>query len=534
MTESPDAEQTSVAEDSPGFWRTQEMLLVQQVMSHVGKDLTLEKPFREMLHLMSELLGLNRGRIVLPDPERGDYAIKYSYGLTMEERDRGRYAPGEGITGRVLANKQLIIVQDIDREPDFLARAVTRAQLPQETVSFIAMPINVEGKGIGVLACHRLLRRRRTLSDDVSMLRILATLTGQLLQLKSAVEQKTKSLEQHNAMLAKALESATPRYGIIGTSSALLRAIGQLEQVASSNATVLLLGESGTGKELFARALHLASTRHDMPFIKVNCAAIPEGLFESELFGHERGAFTGAMEARAGLFEQAKGGTIFLDEIGELPLGMQAKLLRTIQEGTISRLGAKRETKIDVRLVAATNRDLQKEIGNGRFREDLYYRLNVIPVRLPALRDRREDIPLLIGNFVSRVNQTNQRNVNLTTHVVEYLASLSWPGNIRQLSNLIERLVLLASSSLVELKDVVPIVAEAMEHEPKQADVDDVGEGDENSGLSVRPYGAADSHSADTLQSALRKQGGNKSRAAQALGLTARQFAYRWKKLGLD
>jgi Nif-specific regulatory protein len=534
MTESFDTALSSSNEDTPGFWRTQEMLLIQQVMSHVGKDLTLEKPLNEILHLMSELLGLNRGRIVLADAENGDYAIRYSYGLTDEEKRRGRYQIGEGITGRVLAHKQLIIVQDIDREPGFLARAVERKHLPQESVSFIAMPINVEGNRVGVLACHRLLRRRRALSDDVSILRILATLTSQLLQIKSAVEQKTNALEQHNVMLARALESATPRYGIIGTSPALLRAIAQLEQVASSNATVLLLGESGTGKELFARALHLASPRRDKPFIKVNCAAIPEALFESELFGHERGAFTGATEPRAGWFEQANKGTIFLDEIGEMPLGMQAKLLRTIQEGTINRLGAKRETKIDVRLVAATNRDLQKLIAKGHFREDLFYRLNVIPIRLPALAERREDIPLLVGQFVSRANQDNQRNVNPTVDAVKFLAKQSWPGNIRQLANFIERLVLLASNSLVELEEVRVLIAETSEQEPPFAKQDYSDDENGTKRVAVRPYSSAESHSREALQNAVRKHGGNKSRAAHELGLTARQFAYRWRKLGLE
>ncbi|MBC7599604.1 MAG: sigma 54-interacting transcriptional regulator, partial [Polaromonas sp.] len=330
-------------------WRAQELLLMSEVMRLVGKSLAPEVVLREMLHLMSELLGLNRGRIVLADfvgdialegladrkpmlrsaASGSSSAIRYAYGLTRTEMARGRYGPAEGITGRVLATAQPIIVQDIDAEPQFLMRAVARAYLPQEVVAFIALPIEVNREVIGVLACHRIRSRDRQLNDDVAVLKILATLAGQLLKLQALVADKTRALQAKNQLLTRALETAAVRYGIIGTSPALLQALSELERVSEASASVLLLGESGTGKELFARAVHLSSQRRDQPFIKVNCAAIPDTLFESELFGYERGAFTGAQTARAGWFEQADRGTIFLDEIGEMPLAMQTKLLRT-------------------------------------------------------------------------------------------------------------------------------------------------------------------------------------------------------------
>ena len=240
---------------------------------------------------------------------------------------------------------------------------VARNNLPSGPVSYIALPIQIGQRTIGVLACHRIRSRARPLADDLTILRILATFAGQILHLEEHLREKTEALEQRNALLARALETRSSRYGIIGSAPQLLRALSELERVANTTASVLLLGESGTGKELFARALHLSSPRRDKPFIRVNCAAIPDSLFESELFGYERGAFTGAQTARAGWFEQADGGTIFLDEIGELPLAMQTKLLRTLQEGTITRLGAKRELHIDVRLVAATNRELETEVA---------------------------------------------------------------------------------------------------------------------------------------------------------------------------
>jgi len=376
------------------------------------------------------------------------------------------------------------------------------------------------------------------------VLRVLATLAGQLLQLEELVAEQTRQLEARNAVLAQALNTKSARYGLIGNSPPLLQALGELERVSQTTATVLLLGESGTGKELFARAVHLASPRRDQPFIKVNCSAIPDALFESELFGYERGAFTGASVARAGWFEQAHGGTLFLDEIGELPLAMQSKLLRTLQEGTLVRLGGKQEVRVNVRVVAATNRDLAREVDAGGFRQDLYYRLNVIPIQLPSLRERREDIRALALHFVSRANQAHQRNVNLSTDALARLEDHAWPGNIRELGNLIERLVLLADRPLLTAEDlerympdaaaVAPstgplpqgIAAGSVRPEPQDAPP-------ARAAPLVRDYAPAHSHTVDALQAALAQAQGNQSRAAQSLGLTLRQFSYRLRKAGL-
>ncbi len=517
-------------------WRAQELLLMREVMRLIGKSLAPGVVMREMLHLMSELLGLNRGRIVLSDPDHapqdGESAparICFAYGLTQAEMARGVYAPGEGITGRVLATGQPILVQDIDAEPQFLARAVTRAQLPQETVAFMALPIEVNHQTVGVLACHRIRSRRRHLNDDMALLKILATLAGQILQLQTLMQEKTRALEARNALLTHALDAAAVRYGIIGSSSALLRALSELERVSQAQASVLLLGESGTGKELFARALHLSSQRRDAPFIKVNCAAIPDTLFESELFGYERGAFTGAASTRAGWFEQAHHGTIFLDEIGDMPLAMQTKLLRTLQEGTIVRLGGKREIKVDVRLVAATHRDLETDVARGTFRRDLFYRLNVIPIRLPSLRERREDIRTLAIHFVNRANQANQRNVHLSGAALERLENHPWPGNIRELGNVIERLVLLADSpqvSAAALERFLPRENASLPDAPPPAPMP----ASARPAPLVRDYLPAHSHTLEELQRTLALHHGNQSRAAQALGLTARQFGYRLRK----
>ena len=525
--------------DAPPIdWRAQELLLLREVMKLVGRSLAPGFVLREMLHLMSELLGLNRGRIVLRDAQGAPTArIAHAYGLTAAEVARGVYRPGEGITGRVLASGMPAIVQDVDAEPGFLFRSVARDRLPPQTVAFVALPVVVEGRTEGVLACHRIRSRQRHLNDDLAVLGLLATLTGQLLQLQRLVDEQTRALQERNQELARALEVNTARYGLIGRSPPLLQALSELERVSQSQATVLLLGESGTGKELFARAVHLASGRHAQPFIKVNCAAIPETLFESELFGHEKGAFTGAVGSRAGWFEQADGGTLFLDEIGELPLSLQSKLLRTLQEGTLVRLGGRREVRVNVRLVAATHRDLASDVQAGRFRPDLYYRIHVVPIRLPSLRERREDIRALALHFISRANQAHQRNVHLTPAALERLDAHDWPGNIRELGNLIERVVLLADRTAVDeavLRRFMPggPVAGSLV-QPAASDTAPAPLTPAPSAPLVRDYRPADSHDAQQLADTLAQHGGNQSRAAQSLGLTLRQFAYRLKKAGL-
>jgi Nif-specific regulatory protein len=552
----------------PDTGMAQERLLLSEVLKLVGRSLAPDVVVREMLHLLSELLGLNRGRLVLLDefdqtssvrPDQPRQAgIQHAYGLTRDEVARGRYQVGEGITGMVLDTGQSIIVQDIDQEPRFLFRSVARDQLPPQTVAFLAFPVEIERRTVGVLACHRIRSRQRALADDVAILKLLATLTGQVLQLSGLVRRETEALQQQNALLRGALASSAVREGIVGHSPALLRSLQDLERVADSSATVLLLGESGTGKELFARSVHRASPRRDGPFIKVNCAAIPETLFESELFGHEKGAFTGASTARAGWFERAHGGTLFLDEIGELPLAMQSKLLRALQERTIVRLGGRQDITVDVRLVAATHRPLMQDVGAGRFRQDLYYRLNVVPIRLPCLRERREDIKPLALHFLSRANQDHQRNVHFEAPALEWLEHQAWPGNIRELGNLIERVVLLSTTPRVSAtslaawgelaRDGQPVAPPASlsardADPPLRADPSSMthpsvspdpqvraADSSPAAAPALRDYRSIDSHSFDELSEALRQHGGNQSRAARALGLTPRQFAYRWQR----
>jgi len=408
-------------------------------------------------------------------------------------------------------------------------------------VSFIALPIMVDRVITGVLGVHRLRSRQRPLGADLQILHTVAELMGQIFKIDQLIEKRTALLKEENRSLKAALQQRSlvkSNWGIIGEAPQLITALDQLEQVAATEATVLLLGESGTGKELFARALHLQSPRRDQPFVKVNCAAIPETLFEAELFGHEKGAFTGANQLRIGRFEQANGGTLFLDEIGDLPLPVQVKLLRVLQERVIERLGGRGEIPVDVRIVAATHQDMMALVRSGRFRLDLYYRLNVIPIRLPALRERPSDIKLLVRHFVSQLNQRHQRNILITPPALSSLVSYPWPGNIRQLYNVLERIILLSRGDEIDEATVdYALITEAqgqpLEEMPSPATNPPRRLVDATAPAAIRSYQAVAGDDSEQIRSALIQHGGNKSRTAKALNLTLRQLNYRIEVLGI-
>ncbi len=341
------------------------------------------------------------------------------------------------------------------------------------------------------------------------------------LVVKNALERK--ALRQENQQLKKALEKRYSFAGLIGKSKPMQQVFALVEKVAVSRVNVLLTGESGTGKELVARAIHYQSDRKAKPFVPINCGAIPENLLESELFGHERGSFTGAIQQKEGLFETASGGTLFLDEIGELPMMMQVKLLRVLQEHEIRRVGGTKNIAVDVRLIAATNKDLVEEVSQGRFREDLFYRLNVIPVHLPSLRERREDIPLLIEHFLS---QSSDPQVQVSDAALRRLLDYSWPGNVRELENIIERCLVLGNGADVTESCLPPqILSTASSPCTGLVELPDTG-------FSLDDYlGGIEK---EVLLSAIDKAGGVRKKAAELLGITFRSIRYRLVKYGLD
>jgi Nif-specific regulatory protein len=306
----------------------------------------------------------------------------------------------------------------------------------------VVVPLKTEHEVLGVLAAQRQVEGLARLSDDQRVLTMAATLIAQNLQLQRAVKEEHRKLQEETARVQKALPRPRARAGIddvVGSSRRMQEVFAEVHQAAPSRATVLLRGESGTGKEAIARAIHHLSPRKEAPFIKVNCAALSESLLESELFGHDKGAFTGAAGERKGRFELAHGGTLFLDEVGDISPAFQAKLLRVLQEREFERVGGSRSIKVDVRLICATNRNLEKMVQRGEYRADLYYRINVVSIALPALRERREDIPALVAHFVERFNRDNQRRLKVSPEAMKVLSHCYWPGNVRELENCIER-----------------------------------------------------------------------------------------------
>ncbi|TCL02044.1 sigma-54-dependent Fis family transcriptional regulator [Sodalis ligni] len=514
-------------------WAQHELFFRREMAKIYSRYTDTDQNLREVFHLLSEILGLNRGRLFIYDDNSGLLSIRCAYGLTEKEKARGILRPDEGVTGKVFVSGQMTIVQDIDSEPTYLWRSVARSAMPSGTTSMFFFPIVLDGKTRGVFCANRFRGISRNLTADIGIMHEVVGHIGQMLRVEELIAERvqthTVALEHENRALRQALKHDTLKYGIYGDSVKVRTAIRQIEQVAASDVTVLLVGESGTGKELFANALHIASRRAEGKYIKMNCAAVPESLFESELFGHEKGAFTGAMTAKAGQFEQADNGTLFLDEISELPLNLQAKLLRVLQEKTIQRIGG-RERAVNVRIIAATNQDLRQRVAEGRFRLDLFYRLYVVPIFLPSLRDRPEDIPILIQHFIEEANVAFQRRVHCSGDALAALIRYSWPGNVRQLQNVVNRLVLLSESPLVDAAEVAPILAN--EEGTTSAPAENPAPEPEKKWMGV-PAARIEADDAQAILQALRQSDGNKSRAAQKLGLTLSQLVYRLRKFGL-
>ncbi len=505
-----------------------------EVCKLIGEAVHLDTTLGRVLQVLHDILRMERASLVLVDAKRKRLSIRASYGLSVEEERRGIYGLSEGVCGQIFQTGLPCVVPDVNSEPLFLDRTGARRNINKERLSFIGVPLFVDGRPVGVLTVDCLFGPEVAFEEDVSFLNVLATLISQFLVLHKSIVKKEERLVEENKSLKAELHSRFNRHYIIGQSHAIQEVFWTIEKVAPSRATVLLLGESGTGKELVARAIHEASPRKDGAFIKVNCAALPENLLESELLGHEKGAFTGASAAKPGRFELAHGGTIFLDEIGELPLLLQAKLLRVIQESQFERIGGTRTITVDVRIIAATNVDLQDSVDRGLFRNDLFYRLNVVPIKLPPLRERRGDVPLLIDHFLRSSNERNDKEVILAHDALEFLVNYYWPGNVRELQNLVERLVILADDMVIRPMDLhdhmgkVPGGHRVPEH---AAPLPPTLPGPFST--PVAPSSLQDMERQE-IEAALRRNGWVQARAARELGLTQRQMGYRIKKFNLE
>ena len=379
-------------------------------------------------------------------------------------------------------------------------------------VEYTSTPIrNEAGKLVGAVVIFKDITERKAAE------RAIQEANQELGKALEEVEQLKLQLEQENEYLQEELKLTHNFEEIISQSKKFKKVLKQIEQVAPTDASVLILGESGTGKELIARAIHNVSNRHARPLVKVNCAALPANLIESELFGHERGAFTGALNKKIGRFELADGGTIFLDEIGEIPIELQPKLLRVLQEGEFERLGNPRPIKVDARVIAATNRNLEKAIDKGEFRQDLYYRLNVFPLLIPPLRERKEDIPLLVQHFIKKYSKKFGREVSLVTQrTINELSAYDWPGNVRELENIVERALIISMGKKLELGNSLPQAAKG----PKKSNLCTLEELERNHILKV-------------LKQTHWKVSGENG-AAKILGLKRTTLEARMKKLNIS
>ncbi len=474
------------------------------------------------LKLMARYINMMRGSITLISPQGDEMHIETAYGLDPIEKARGQYKPDEGVTGRVIATGKPMLVSRISDEPLFLNRTQSR-NLQKEQVSFLCVPIKLDGHVIGALSVDRLFTATQDLDEDARLLSIIAFMLARAAKVRQSF--------MANPTLHKVSKTVPRPHAFVGNSEAMEQVYTQIEQVAASCTTVLICGESGTGKELTAQAIHAASPRSAQPYVSLNCAALPESLIESELFGHEKGSFTGANTLRRGRFELAHGGTLFLDEIGELSLLIQAKLLRVLQDRRFERLGSMETRQVDVRIVAATNRSLEDMVEQGTFRKDLYYRLNVFPITLAPLRERKNDIAMLANHFMEKYAAANGRtNVRLSLTTVDMLQRYDWPGNARELQNIMERATLLVSDDGIISPQHLPTHLHAGNCPITNAKNEASMKSLTNSSLQAR----LDELEYACIVESLEATNGHLGNAAENLGLTERIMALRLKKYNLS
>ena len=420
------------------------------------------KALDSIMNILHSKMEMNRGTITIINPITQELEIEVAHGLTEEEKQRGHYQIGEGITGRVVETDEPMIIPRVGKEPLFLNRTRAVRKVNKDNISFICVPIKIGAYTCGALSVERSFSGDISFEEDLRLLTIIASNVAQAIKISQMVEDEKNRLRDENLSLKEKLKERYSAYNIIGRSNKMREVFQMISHVSKSDATVLVRGESGTGKELVANAIHYNSLRLKGQFIKVNCAAIPETLIESELFGYEKGAFTGANERRLGKFERAHGGTLFLDEIGTLNLTAQAKLLRVLQEKELERVGGIETIKIDVRIIAATNKPLEEALKDGDLREDLYYRLNIFPIYLPPLRERKTDILLLSDFFLKNYSRKYQKDIRrVSTPAIDMLIRYHWPGNVRELENCIERAVIICNNNVLHSYHLPPTLQTA-------------------------------------------------------------------------
>jgi Nif-specific regulatory protein len=500
--------------------RIEEITLLYEISLSLNEHLDLKRSLYKVLDILSSSMNMVRGTVSILDPMSNEINIEVAHSISLSTIERVKYKLGEGITGRVIQSGKAVAIPKISEEPLFLDRTATRKKLKDlQELSFICVPIKKGNQVIGALSVDRPFDEAYPLRDGQKLLSVVATMIAQHVINLEIIRREKELLHEENKRLRDELENKYRITNIVGNSNKMREVFQMISQVCKSNATVLLRGESGTGKELVANSVHYNSNRSKGPFIKVNCAAIPANLIESELFGHERGAFTGAIKQKLGKFELAHKGTLFLDEIGSIGLDVQSNLLRVLQEKEFERVGGQKTIKIDVRIIAATNKNLEQAVEEGTFRGDLYYRLNVFPIYMPPLRERKTDILLMADYFLEKYSKENAKDIKrLSTPAIDMLMAYHWPGNVRELENCIERAVLLCDGGVIHSYHLPPTLQTGLE----SGTLPELSLEDAIANLEK-----------EMIIDALKNTRGNISAAAQVLKTTVRKFAYKSKRYGI-
>jgi Nif-specific regulatory protein len=499
-------------EDATGEIRKLTSLV--EISHALSASLKLAESLPAVLDTLERHHNVVRASVTLVDEESGE---RYVAAATGSGPVRDRAAAADGMVARIIDTGRAVVVPEVSQEP-LLTDKGRRAE--GRELSFICVPLAVNRRTVGALAVYLAFKRHRHYQRSLKFFRVVGSMIAQAVKVSRVAESERRRLVEENAHLRDELADRYAFRHIIGNSAPIQAVYEQVAQVARTNTTVLIRGESGTGKEMIAHAIHYNSPRAKKPFIKVSCAALPGSLIESELFGYEKGAFTGAHASKKGRFELAEGGTLFLDEIGDVDVTTQVKLLRALQEREIERLGGTQTIRVNVRLVAATHRPLEELMAGGTFREDLFYRLNVFTIFAPPLRERKPDIMLLADHFLGKYSVEHGKHIKrVATPAIDMLTSYHWPGNVRELENTIERAVLVCEGSVIHGHHLPPTLqtAEATGTMPRTSLEENVA-----------------AFERDLIQDALKSTRGNRARAARLLQTTERILGYKVRKYGID
>jgi Nif-specific regulatory protein len=498
----------------------EEVSLLYDISEALNETMEMKKSLYRVLSILADSLSLIRGTITLLNPETNEIHIEVAHGISEKAQRKATYRLGEGVTGKVIETGKAAVIPRISDDPLFLNRTDSRILKDKSDYSFICVPIKKGSRVVGALSADRHYEGEASLKKGEKIMTVVATMIARHVINLEIISLEKEKLKTENLRLKGELENKYSFSNIIGNSNKMREVFQMVSQVSRSNATVLIRGESGTGKELVANSIHYNSLRQQHPFVKINCAALPENLIESELFGHEKGSFTGAIHQKKGKFELANKGTLFLDEIGNMDLGVQVKLLRVLQEKEFERVGGHTTIKTDVRIIAATNSNLEKMVEKGQFRDDLYFRLNVFPIYMPSLRMRKTDIILLADHFLEQYSKENFKDIKrFSTPAIDMMMEYHWPGNVRELENCIERAVLLCNEGAIHSYHLPPSLQTGKESRTLPS-------------LSLEE--AVNNLEKEMIIDALKNTRGNIRNAAELLGTTVRKFSYKAGKQGIN